>query len=304
MRVALIHNPKAGDDDQPDGGDLLELLRSAGHEVTEHSSKDDHLAALLDDEPDLVAIAGGDGTVGKVAQIMLGRNIALAALPTGTANNIARTLGVADIAIAEQIAAWPSWRKLRFNIGLASGPWGSRHFAESVGAGLLAWMIPEAESSAMMARQDDAQRRIEYARKMLAQRLRDASPVHFHAALDGKDISGEYLMIEAMNTRYVGPNLALAPGGDPEDGRLDVVAVPLAAREALSHYLAAGRKRSSRLPELPTLRGRELTLEWSGFEVHIDDDIWPDRRPVTSGSIGIDIKLEREHVEFLAPPST
>src|SRR6266704_695613 len=84
MRIALIYNPKAGDDGQPDAEDLLELVRAAGHEVTQHSSQDDHLAAFLDDAPDLVAVAGGDGTVGKVAQIMLGRDIPLAALPTGT----------------------------------------------------------------------------------------------------------------------------------------------------------------------------------------------------------------------------
>ncbi len=298
MRIALIHNPKAGDDNQPAGEDVLELLRSAGHEVTEHSSKDDHLAALLDEAPHLVAVSGGDGTVGKVAQIMLGRDIPLAALPTGTANNIARALGVADIALDAQIAAWPTWHKLPFNIGLARGPWGSRHFVESVGAGLLAWIIPKASSSAMLARQDDAEGKIEYARKMLADRIRDAKPVHCEATLDGKDISGDYLLLEAMNISCVGPNVALAPDADPRDGLLDVVAVPRDALEALRRHLAGGNKRP---PDLPTHRGRELCIEWTGFELHFDDDIWPDGRPVASESTGVDIKLEDEHVEFLVP---
>src|SRR5215831_1634514 len=149
MRVALIYNPMAGNETAT-GEDLADLLRAAGHDVSRHSSKDDHFAALLDDAPDLVAIAGGDGTVSKVAKATMGRGIPHAVLPTGTANNISRTLGVAELPLDEQIAGWPKWRRAQLDIGLARGPWGSRHFVESVGLGLLAWSIPRADASAML----------------------------------------------------------------------------------------------------------------------------------------------------------
>src|SRR5215468_5762634 len=186
MRVTLIYNPKAGDEQQT-GEELADLVRAAGHEVTRQSSKDDHLAAVLDRTPDLVAIAGGDGTISKVARIMVGRGIPLAALPTGTANNISRTLGVTGIALEEQIAAWPNWHKVPLDIGLARGPWGSRQFVESVGMGLLAWSIPQADASAMLHHMDDPKKKFAYVRAMLADRLKEAPQMHCTLTLDGKD---------------------------------------------------------------------------------------------------------------------
>ncbi|MEO8627522.1 MAG: hypothetical protein ABI612_05390 [Betaproteobacteria bacterium] len=43
------------------------------------------------------------------------------------------------------------------------------------------------------------------------------------AVLDGNDISGVYIMFQAMNIQRVGPNLFIAPDADPGDGLFDVV---------------------------------------------------------------------------------
>jgi diacylglycerol kinase (ATP) len=51
----------------------------------------------------LVAVAGGDGTVAKAARHMPDRNVPLALLPTGTANNVAHSLDL--LGEAEEIAA-------------------------------------------------------------------------------------------------------------------------------------------------------------------------------------------------------
>ena len=302
MRITLIYNPKAGGE-QSTGEELGDLIRAQGHEVTRHSSKDDHLAAVLDQPPELLAIAGGDGTVSKVVKIVMGRDIPLALLPTGTANNIARTLGVADIALDKQIAAWPKWRKARLNVGLARGPWGSRHFVESVGLGLLAWSIPKAESSAMLDSMDSPRRKLGYVRRMLTDRLAETPLLTCTASLDGKDLSGDYLLVEAMNIRSIGPRLALAPDADPGDGLLDIVVVSREEAARLRKHLAPGTgHRMQDLPELPRYRGRELKMEWTdGEAVHFDDDMWPDGQPVGSAARAIDIKLEDEAAEFLVP---
>ena len=128
--------------------------------------------------------------------------------------------------------------------------------------------------------------------------------MHCKAALDGKDLTDDYLVLEAMNIRSIGPNLELAPGADPGDGLLDVVAVSRTQGDALREHLARGKKRRQRPPDLPTYRGRELNIEWTDFDVHFDDDIWPERRPVSSESKSIDIKLEDQGVEFLTPPQS
>ena len=100
MVVTLIHNPKAGDQDES-GKSLRKLLEGAGYEVRYHSAKEDGWKQALKKDADLVAIAGGDGTVGRVARRMAGRGIPLAVLPSGTANNIARS--------ASTSGRWRNW---------------------------------------------------------------------------------------------------------------------------------------------------------------------------------------------------
>src|SRR5438128_10331540 len=119
MRVTLIHNPTAGDESFS-ATELTALIEQAGHKVSYQSSKKDFKSALK--KPgDLVAVAGGDGTVRKVAIQLLERNlIPIAVLPCGTANNIARSLGLTE-SPPELIAGWPSARRRGFDVGVARG---------------------------------------------------------------------------------------------------------------------------------------------------------------------------------------
>jgi diacylglycerol kinase family enzyme len=58
-----------------------------------------------------------------------------------------------------------------------------------------------------------------------------AEPLEIAARLDGEDISGRYLMFEAINMPYIGPNLHLAQQSEPGDGHLDVLLVTDAERD-------------------------------------------------------------------------
>jgi diacylglycerol kinase family enzyme len=167
--------------------------------------------------------------------------------------------------------------------------------------GLLAWSIPQADSSAMLHHMDSARRKLAYVRKMLADRLEQAPLLRCKAWLDGRDVSGDYLLLEAMNIRSIGPRLALAPDADPGDGLLDVVAVSRANAKKLRKHLAAGGNRSGHLADLPRHRGRELKMEWIESEIHFDGDMWPDGQTIGSAARAIDIKLEDDAVEFLVP---
>ena len=65
MRVTLIHNPGAGEE-EGSGETLLHRIAAAGHDVRHASIRDDAWEDALDEPADLVAVAGGDGTVGPV----------------------------------------------------------------------------------------------------------------------------------------------------------------------------------------------------------------------------------------------
>jgi diacylglycerol kinase family enzyme len=71
LRVTLIHNPTAGDDKQPSRGQLKALIREAGHDVRYQSVREKGWSRVLEKKADLVAVAGGDGTVGRVARRLI-----------------------------------------------------------------------------------------------------------------------------------------------------------------------------------------------------------------------------------------
>lgn len=302
MRVTLIHNTGAGDDDQPSAEALQELLRRHGHVVRYQSADEKTWPAALDETADLVAVAGGDGTVGRVAKKLIGRDIALAPIPLGTANNISRTLGLTDLTLDEIVTGWHDGRRIPFDVGVANGPWGTRYFVEAMGVGIFAYALPAAHENKTLAKLKDADAKIAYAIGMLRERLERCAPHHLEIALDGTCLSGEYVLFEAMNMEFVGPNLYLAPDMRPDDGLLDVVLVTTADRDKLRDTLANWQHGDLHPPDLTRYRASRVELEWSGFDVHFDDEAWPPEASDAQPALNeIELKVEREALEFLAP---
>ena len=98
------------------------MIRNAGHKVKYQSSKEKKWKKALKKPCDIVAVAGGDGTVGKVARELIEERIPIAILPLGTANNIAKSLGIADISLQDLVASWSTARSINFDTGVAKGP--------------------------------------------------------------------------------------------------------------------------------------------------------------------------------------
>jgi diacylglycerol kinase family enzyme len=302
VRVLLIHNPGAGRHAKEDVERLMALIRECGHQVRYKSAKDDDWAKALDEPADLVAVAGGDGTVARVVKKMVGRDVPVAPLPAGTANNISTTLGIVGRPLEELVQGWKDARRLKLDVGVAVGPWGRRYFVEGVGAGLFAQTVPLVDSDPRLKELKTPADKVRFALEKIQERLAQLRPMSLRASLDGKDVSGDYLMFEALNIAYVGPNLFLAPDSNQGDGQLDLVMVTEAERQRLSQYLSHWQENKERLAVLPTRQGKHLRLQWSGFRVHIDDEFWPEEDAgVQNGRGTIDIRIEGEAVEVLAP---
>jgi diacylglycerol kinase family enzyme len=270
MEVTLIHNPNSGQGSTSNAEEIMSMIRAAGHKVRYQSSKEKNWKAALKKAADLVAIAGGDGTVGKVARRMPHRDLPVTILPQGTANNIAHALEIAEVPLPQLIAGWATARAISFNLGIAAGPWGERTFLESAGVGLFAAGMSQLDES---SDQDsgDPQYELRAARRFLRARLKHFAPVPLLVHLDGKDLSGDYLLLETMNIPSIGPNLVLAPDADPSDGLLDVVLVPGDERDNLLEYLRVQRPENSAPRPLPIHRGSHLRVQTGGAEVHLDD---------------------------------
>lgn len=299
MKAILIHNPTAGVTPIATAGQIKALMRHAGYRVRYQSTKDKGWSQALKKPADLVVVAAGDGTVGRVARRMVGTGTPIAVLPLGTANNISKTLGITGLQLTELIAGWADARRVQFAAGLATGPWGERYFMEGVGAGLLTSSIPEVESSRTMNQLQDAAVRVTYAQQLFREHLLDSPLVEVNATLDGADISGRYVLFEVLNMKYVGPNLRLAPHVVPNDGQFQVVLLTARHRKRLHDHIKHWQEGKPMPLDLGAKQGKKLEIQWTGFPLHIDDKLWPQKEHASSAVIRLAVRPKA--VEFLVP---
>jgi len=302
VRITLIHNPGAGKQ-ASDESDLKKLLRRAGHEVRYQSSKETGWKKALGKPADLVVIAGGDGTVGRVLRRMPGHDVPVALLPSGTANNIARSLGQLERPFEELVRDWERARLVRLDVGVAGGPWGERYFVEGVGAGVFAELLASSDPKKSKKRKQ-RKNPVEAGLRRLRRLAERAEPVQICAALDGEDVSGEYLLFEALNLRYIGPNLFLTADSTPGDGRFELIMVSEAERSRLLYYLDHWQDDRERLAILPSRSGSRLQVEWTGFPLHIDDKLLPKTNAKPRRMAGmVEARINGAAVKFLVPDS-
>lgn len=302
MKITLIHNPSAGGD-QPSDNDLIDLIRRAGHDVVYRSFPVAEWQQVLEEASDLVAIAGGDGVVGEVAKHLLGRPIPFTILPLGTANNIAATLGLAKRPLAQLIAGWERAPCRRFDVGFVRSPWGSSHFIEGVGLGAFTDTMArlDARKNVDISHHEDADKKIQSVQEIMAIRLEGAAAHRLDLMLDGREISGDYVMLEAMNICRIGPNLCLAPAADPGDGLLDVVLVAEEHRPEVHRYLS-DQTTGENFPVLPIFHVRQLRIRCEPLRLRIDDDVHPaPDEPLPQAPMIIEAGIHEQSLEVFLP---
>jgi diacylglycerol kinase family enzyme len=296
MRVTALYNPEAGSG-RITRHRLTTLLERAGYRATCHSAKGKTWKKALENPGDLVVVAGGDGTTAKVAKRLAGRGTPLAILPAGTSNNIARSLAL-DAPLEELIARWSVAIATPVDLGVITGPWGEDMFFEAAGLGVFPRMLTIAA---------------EYEKMSVAERKRAGEPLHgvelmielvrstpsrpWKVRVDDRELSGDYLMLEAMNIRQIGGAIDLAPAAVPTDGLLHVIAVREADRQSFLAYLS--QLRGGAPPAMTfSCPARRVEIECAETVAHVDDEPWPEvgRMPADGR---ITITVEAGAVEVL-----
>jgi diacylglycerol kinase family enzyme len=269
MRVALVYNLTAGGGVSPEH--LERSIRAAGHEVAYVEQNRPDLRRAHQERVDVIAVAGGDGTVGRAAVALAGSGVPLAILPQGTANNIARSLGVQG-SPEELMERWRESEPVSLDLLRVRGPWGERLGIEAVGAGVVERGIARMEAVAAgtsLAPEESLQLALETYRRV----LEECRPIPATLWLDGERFEGEFLLIEVLNIRLVGAGLSLSAGADPSDGRFDVVLATEHERTQLDAYLRARvHGRSTASPALPVRRARAARIRGASHW-HLDDEL-------------------------------
>lgn len=135
MIALLILNPNSrmgGDADLEQG---IQLLQDSGIElIRTESTGAANMDKLIDEHHeriDLVIIGGGDGTISSAAAALYRHQLVLAILPLGTANDLARSLGMTNN-LAEAFSNIVQNQRHNVNLGVVNG----KYFFNAANIGL------------------------------------------------------------------------------------------------------------------------------------------------------------------------
>jgi len=267
MRATLFHNPTAGH--KADKDDILAAMKLADFDVRYVSVKDTAIEQAFEKKTDLIVIAGGDGTITEVLTKVPDRSVPVALLPLGTANNIARSFGIAGTP-QELVETWKIDRTHPLDIGLVKGSWGSARFLEGFGVGLFAGFLQAANKRDKAKGADNLRK----GRELLEKRLKTAKPIDLSITVEGKSLNGEFLGVEVMNVPFTGPGLPLARKAHVADGLLDVVCFDAGRRRELEKWLNAPQEEPA---PVTTRQGKIVELTWADVANRLDDEAYSNR---------------------------
>ena len=266
----------------------MSSLKKNGLQVFYQSIEDRGWEKAFERPVDVVIAAGGDGTVHKTAWKIMDSGIPLAILPLGTANNLARSLGFTG-SVDEILRSLHCGKSQPFDIGVVQNGTQADCFLEAVGGGLFADYFPAAKANQKKdaAPEEELRAHLSLLRKLAL----DYRARAWKMSIDGKDVSGRYILWGAMNIRSAGPALHLAPKAKTDDGRLDFVAVGEDERRDFTEHVDAHLAERKNLVPLPVRKCRELKIMLSPGAMHLDGEPWPRKKNERSrGKVEITVK--------------
>lgn len=194
---------------------IISELQALGFDLFEESSeKPQQLPNIIRsyrDRVDIVIIGGGDGTLNAAIEGLLDTQLPLGILPLGTANDLARTLGIPQ-SIPQACQVIVTGDKQKIDLGRVN----HKHFFNVASLGLSVQITGQLDKQAkrtwgVLAYAITALRVIWKARPFAAE-----------IRLQGKSIRVKTVQIAVGNGRYYGGGMAVADDAAIDDQRLDL----------------------------------------------------------------------------------
>jgi diacylglycerol kinase (ATP) len=218
---------------------------------------------------DVVAAMGGDGMVGMVATALIGTNVALGVIPTGTGNDFARLLGIdrrKPVAAARGLSA-PRLIDIDA-VHLSAGDGSTRYFVNVAGAGFDS----EVNETANRMR-TRVQGTAKYVAAVLTT-LRTFTPAAFEVAVDGDRTTLSGMLVAVGNGRSYGGGMHVCPSASLTDGILDVCVVGGMSKGAfIRAFPRVFRGTHVSHPKVTMLRGSKIEISADRpFDVYADGE--------------------------------
>jgi len=221
-RALVIINPISGVRAYPGGVAEVELagrvLRQAGYDTrVTVTLGPGHATEVAGDAAttgtDLVVAWGGDGTMNEVARALAFGPVALAIVPAGSGNGLARDLGV-PLAAEAALALAGTGRRRRIDAGEVNG----QLFFNVAGVGL------DARVAGAFAERRGRRGLSRYLQVGARELLRYQAEA-YDLVWDGGTSSGRKLFVALANSRQYGSHGCIAPAARLDDGRFDIVVI-------------------------------------------------------------------------------
>ena len=158
---------------------------------------------------DVVVAVGGDGTINEIAQALIKTKTALAIIPQGSGNGLARHLGI-PLDTNEAIKRLLDPKKMLIDAATANG----NHFFCTSGIGFDAHV-----SASFAARTFRGLGGYAY---FTIKELFTYKPLLYTLEFNGQKIEREAFLIAFANATQYGNNAYIAPQADIQDGKLDI----------------------------------------------------------------------------------
>ena len=139
MQTFLIVNPRSGTD-SPSAEELREAAIARGVDVHLLEKDDDLQELARAAQADVLGMAGGDGSLGAVAEVAIERDLPFVCIPFGTRNHFARDIGLDRDDPLGALAAFEGEER-RIDVGRV----GEKLFLNNVSLGLYALLVHRRE---------------------------------------------------------------------------------------------------------------------------------------------------------------
>ena len=213
---------------------------------------------------DRVIVAGGDGTLNAALQGLVGTGLPLGVLPLGTANNLARTLGIpSSLDAACELAAHGARRSI--DVGWVNG----KYFFTTASIGLSV-RITEALTHQTKQRWGALAYGVAAVRALTHTR-----PFHAEITWKGGSRRSRTIQVVVGNGRYYGSALPVAEDAAIDDARLDLYSLEVRHWWELVGLVPALRRgRQGEKRSVEALRATEFEIRTRiPLEINVDGEI-------------------------------
>lgn len=209
---------------------------------------------------DIVVAVGGDGSVNEIGKALVSTDTALAIIPTGSGNGLARHLGIPleasraiDVISEGQMKTIDSVQiNDQFYFGIAGIGFDAQiswDFAEYGRRGFLSYLL------------------------LTLKQFPSYQPRSYELVIDGDKIEKEAFLVSFANGSQFGNGVAIAPEAQIDDGYLDVVVLKKFPKTSLARLvwkLFHHTIHHSRYVE--TFRCKKVSIQEPNLRAHIDGE--------------------------------